>query len=133
MNKQEKEYVISRYNDPDLTIGEKVQIQTWRQEDREVEEMLREYEKLDRGLERLAGPVDLRGVDFDKFASGVRDLLPARRRSAAVYPFSSFSTGSFLIFTRRTRRSWTETTVTSSAPSAKVSPSRGSRPSLYIA
>jgi len=83
MNKQEKEYIISRYNDPDLTIGEKGQLQTWRQEDREVEEMLREYEKLDRGLERLAGPMELKGVDFDKFAAGVRDLLPARRRSAA--------------------------------------------------
>lgn len=82
MNKQEKEYVISRYNDPDLTIEEKVQIQTWRREDREVEEMLREYEKLDRGLERMASPTDLNGVDFDKFAAGVRDLLPARRSAA---------------------------------------------------
>jgi len=83
MNKQEKEYIISRYNDPDLTAEEKVQIQTWRREDRDVEEMLRDYQELDRGLERLAGPMELKGVNFDKFAAGVRDLLPARRRSAA--------------------------------------------------
>ncbi len=82
MNKQEKEYLISRYNDPDLTDAEKREIQACMEQDGEADRMLRQYQALDQGLERLAGKFDLKGVDFDRFASHLQDSLSALPRTA---------------------------------------------------
>jgi anti-sigma-K factor RskA len=73
MNTQEKEFLVSRYNDPDLTADEKAQISELMQQDADIADWLKQYQNLDQQLGQLSGKVDLGGIDFDRFAARIQE------------------------------------------------------------
>jgi len=69
MNHEEKEYLISRYNDPDLNEEERKELSALLGEE-ESRRMQEEYRRLDAMLSKI--PSSVEGVDFEAFSNRVR-------------------------------------------------------------